>query len=579
MNSLRSRLIAGAALIAVIPLALSMFLLSRQIETTVRRQAEARLGAALGGLQSDLRAETDRIAQKLRLLGEDPVLKRLYLVGGDRRELTDYLAERKFLLGLDVLYVADTEGVVEADAGSSLRAAVGGRDPERPVEVRAPRALSGIALVPVVGDSGLAVIIGAPIRYARRSAGTVIGGLILDGAYLERLKQVGGMELLLRDGEDRTMARTLDATVALPARADAPAGTASRVVVGGRSYLAGVYPLALGEGTDATVTGLVPTEGADATIGALRITSLVLGGVGLLIAVLLGSIWSAQVSRPVERLAAFSRTVARGEWDEPLQIASVRELDTLVDALETMRRDLATYRDKLVTSERQAAWSQMARRVAHEIRNPLTPIAVSIEDVRRSYEQGRDDFPEILRLAVRTIAEEVSTMNRLLQEFTDFARVPAPVIAPCRVAALLEEVGTLFGREIAEGRLAVGTPAPDLVLDADAGQLRQVLVNLAKNAVEAVRGNAPPGRASLSALADGDDVVFTVQDDGPGLSEEQRANLFVPGYSTKPDGSGLGLTIVERIVSDHDGTIAVESRPGAGTVVRVRVPREAERRS
>jgi hypothetical protein len=129
MRSLRSRLIVGAALIAVIPLALSMYILSRQIETTVRRESEARLIAALGGLQSDLGAETERVSEKLRLLGEDPVLKRLYLVRrGDRRELIEYLAERRFLVGLDRLQVMDAAGVVEADAASARRAVGGGAE-------------------------------------------------------------------------------------------------------------------------------------------------------------------------------------------------------------------------------------------------------------------------------------------------------------------------------------------------------------------------------------------------------------------------------------------------------------------
>ena len=170
-------------------------------------------------------------------------------------------------------------------------------------------------------------------------------------------------------------------------------------------------------------------------------------------------------------------------------------------------------------------------------------------------------------------------MTRLLQEFSDFARFPAPVIAPCRIGALLEEIATLYGREVAAGVLVVAAPPADLVVDADAGQLRQVLINLVKNALEAVRGGAPHGRVTVSAAGDGDDLVLAVHDTGPGISEEQRANLFVPGYSTTPDGSGLGLTIAERTVNDHDGSITVDSRAGAGTTTRVRLPRTRRQRA
>src|SRR5207244_4606665 len=120
----------------------------------------------------------------------------------------------------------------------------------------------------------------------------------------------------------------------------------------------------------------------------------------------------------------------RGEWEEPLTLHSVHELQTLVEALDRMRRDLQSYREKLVISERQAAWSQMARKVAHEIKNPLTPIAISVADLKRSFEQKRPEFPEILAQAVKTIADEVETLKHLLQEFSDFARMPAPKLAP-----------------------------------------------------------------------------------------------------------------------------------------------------
>src|SRR5206468_7617710 len=174
------------------------------------------------------------------------------------------------------------------------------------------------------------------------------------------------------------------------------------------------------------ITGLVPTAAADRTIAALQLTSLLLGLLGLAVAIGLGALWSSQVSRPVEQLAAVSQRIARGEWDEPIRIRSVRELQTLIAAFERMRADLGDYRERLLTSERQAAWGQMARTMAHEIKNPLTPIAISIADLRRSFEQKREDFPAILEQASRTIGDEIETLKHLLQEFSDFGRLPAP---------------------------------------------------------------------------------------------------------------------------------------------------------
>jgi nitrogen fixation/metabolism regulation signal transduction histidine kinase len=345
-------------------------------------------------------------------------------------------------------------------------------------------------------------------------------------------------------------------------------GDIERSELAGHRYLSRGLPLS--PGTGVTITGLVSTAASDLTVRTLQWSVVLLGFVGLGIAVLLGALWSSQLSRPVERLAAYSARLAQGEWDEPLRLESVREMETLGEALDRMREDLRSYRARLVTSERQAAWSQMARKVAHEVKNPLTPIAISVSDLKRSYEQKRPEFPQILDQAVRTIGEEVESLKRLLQEFSEFARLPAPVFATVRLPELFADLAALYARDVAEGRLSFRAPGPDATLSADPGQLRQALINLIKNGLEAIPAD---GRVELSARADGDDIEIQVADNGPGLSADQREQLFVPGFTTKPGGSGLGLTIVERIVNEHGGTIVLD-RLGAGTTFRIRLPRE-----
>jgi len=211
----------------------------------------------------------------------------------------------------------------------------------------------------------------------------------------------------------------------------------------------------------------------------------------------------------------------------------------------------------------------MARKVAHEVKNPLTPIAISIADLKRSYDQKRPDFPEILDQAVRIIGEEVETLRRLLQEFSDFGRIPPPVLAPCRVSDLLGGLEALYAGDISAGRLTVTRPSTEITFPADSGQIRQSLINLIKNGLEALNGT---GRVTVSARSDDDAVEIVVADSGPGLTEEQRANLFVPGFTTKSHGGGLGLTIVQRIVSDHGGVIAVDAGRSGGTAFRLRLP-------
>jgi nitrogen fixation/metabolism regulation signal transduction histidine kinase len=567
MNSLRARLILGAALVAVIPLAVAMALMSQRIQATVRAQAAERLTAVLGILQSQVGEDARAIQEKVAILARDPDTRRLYLVpSASGRDLAEHLAEQQFLLGLDLLVIADSSGRVVADAATAPSAlARAGRAPFPAGALDRVRG-TGLALERVPGDSALVLAAAAPILYQGEPVGLVRGGTMLDARFLARLGRTSGVHLVLHDERGEAAAGTL------PRGAVAPSPRlegAERVSLAGRSHLAQSLAIDVGSGPRAWLTGLASTGAADETIAALRWTSLLLGLLGVGLAIALGALWSRQVSRPVERLAGFSERIARGEWDEPLALHSVRELETLVEALERMRSDLRGYRERLVASERQAAWSQMARKVAHEIKNPLTPIAISIADLKRSHDQRRPDFPEILDQAVRTVSEEVETLKRLLNEFSEFGRFPAPAFAACRVRDLAADLRTLYGRDVEAGRLAVAGPEGDPSLRADRGQLRQALVNLVKNGLEAVEQG---GRVEVAMRPAGGALEITVADTGAGLSEEQRANLFVPGFTTKTHGSGLGLTIVERVVGDHGGTIAVESAAGRGTTFRIRLP-------
>jgi signal transduction histidine kinase len=536
MRSLRARLIVGSALIAVVPMAVAMFLFAHQMDARVRDEAADRLDAALGGMQAQIQMDRSRVADQLQALGQDPTLKRLYLVrSGSSRDLADDLAERRRVLGLDFLRVIDADGATVAEA--------------------AP------------GDSALppALVASAPILYQDQPVGTLQGGILLDADFLGGLKQTSGVELALRDSSGRIVVSTLPGVAETPP----PPSRVARLLVAGRPYLGRTLPLALESAPGLHVLGMLSTASIDRAVAALQLTSVLLAIAGLALAVALGMLWSSQVSAPVEALASFSTRLARGEWEEPLRLESVRELETLGEALDRMRRDLQSYRSRLVVSERQAAWSQMAREVAHEVQNPLTPIAISVADLKRSYEQHHPDFPRVLEQAVRTVGEEIARLKQLLQEFSEFARFPAPQPAPCRLDELVSDLAALYRADVDAGRLTFARADTSPVFLADAGQLKQALVNLIKNGLEAI---GPEGRVAVSAVTLGDAVEFVVADDGPGLTPEQRAHLFVPGFTTKAAGSGLGLTLVERIASDHHGTVAAEPGPRGGTMMRLRLP-------
>ena len=567
MRSLRSRLIAGSILIAVIPLVIVTAVLSRRIESLVRSQASARLTAALSGLAARLEADGRRMDQQLDLLARDATLKRLYLLQpAGSRDLSEALADRRVLLGLDFLQIADARGVVIAEAAAGDSAfRIERRDSSRTGAAgdREPHALG---LLREGGAPDFAIVAAAPIPYEGETVGSVHGGMRLDAAFLLGLRGASGVDFVIRDRTGEVRAATLGD----PGNAPHADGVVERIH--GASGDRWTRRIVIGSpALEAGFAGMISTADADRTIAALQLLSALLALAGLALAIGLGIAWSSQVSRPVERLAAFSQRVAQGEWDEPLAMRSVREIETLVEALDHMRSDLRSYRTRLVTSERQAAWSRMAQTVAHEVKNPLTPIAVSIADLKRSFDQGRPDFAAILEQAVRTVGEEVERLKRMLQEFSDFARLPAPRFSRCEVSRLFDDLEALHRGEIAAGRLGFVRPAGETAFEADPDQIRRALLNLVKNGLEAIPQG---GRVEVSAVADGQTLEITVSDDGAGLPAEQRAHLFEPGFTTKREGSGLGLTIVERIVNDHGGVITVEDAAPHGSRFRMRLPRE-----
>jgi signal transduction histidine kinase len=228
---------------------------------------------------------------------------------------------------------------------------------------------------------------------------------------------------------------------------------------------------------------------------------------------------------------------------------------------------LAQGRERLAVAERVAAWRDVARALAHELKNPLTPIAMSVELLRDA--RGRPGFEEVLDESTRAIGEEVRRLRRIVDEFSRFARMPAPALAEVPAGELAQSLLALFPAA-PPGVTLVRELAPDLpALRADRDQLLQVLHNLVKNALEAMPEG---GTLTLRARRDGEAVRFEVADTGPGLAPELQARIFEPWVTTKPGGTGLGLAIAARIVEEHGGRIEVASRPGKGATFTVRLP-------
>jgi signal transduction histidine kinase len=306
----------------------------------------------------------------------------------------------------------------------------------------------------------------------------------------------------------------------------------------------------------------------------IRSLALLVGGVVILLGLVLGWWISARVTRPIEQLAEGAREVAGGHWDARVDIHSHDEVGQLADAFNEMTRQLAEQRARLVQTERVAAWRELARRLAHELKNPLFPLQLTVENLQRAREQSSEQFDEIFYESTDTLRAELENLKTIVSRFSDFAKMPPPEFESVDVNESIRGVIKLFEPQLS----AVGRPpiTPELYLDetiarpqADPILLRRALENLVLNSLDAMPAG---GTLTVRTSQRNGSVHMEVSDTGAGLTPEERARLFTPYYTSKRHGTGLGLAIVQSVVSDHGGKIAVESEPGAGATFRIELP-------
>ena len=310
----------------------------------------------------------------------------------------------------------------------------------------------------------------------------------------------------------------------------------------------------------------------------IRSVALIVEGGGILLTILLSSWAAARVTRPVEQLAHAAQEVAAGNWNVRVEVAGADELAQLADSFNRMTAELLGQKERLVQAERVAAWRELARRLAHELKNPLFPLQLTVENLVRARQQNPEQFEEVFRESSRTLLAELANLKGIIGRFSEFSKMPQPQLQRVQVNEVIRGVVQLFQAQLeAPGRAKISC---DLQLDprlepvaADAELLHRVISNLVLNAMDAM----PQGGALTLRTRDEDGkVLIEVADTGSGLTPEECARIFTPYYTSKQHGTGLGLAIVQSVVSDHGGSIRVQSEPGRGTTFVIELPRSLD---
>jgi len=332
----------------------------------------------------------------------------------------------------------------------------------------------------------------------------------------------------------------------------------------------------LGRNNEALAVLLVGSSRKELVLLTRRIVTIAAAVAGAAILVgLFVSLWvAARITRPVEQLAEGAREVATGRWDTRIEVRGTDEIGQLGTAFNDMTRTLAVQKEKLVQTERVAAWRELARRLAHELRNPLFPMQITLENMQRAKQLEAKQFLEVFNESTATLKTELANLNTIVGRFSDFSKMPTPQFTKVNVNEALRAAVRLFEAQFnAVGKPTITTeffltePLPEI--DADADLLHKAFQNLVLNALDAMPAG---GTLTLRTFERERNIRIEVADTGKGLTPEECSRLFTPYYTTKQQGTGLGLAIVQAVVSDHHGTISVTSDEGRGTSFKIDLP-------
>jgi signal transduction histidine kinase len=294
--------------------------------------------------------------------------------------------------------------------------------------------------------------------------------------------------------------------------------------------------------------------------------------------VFFGTLIARSITRPVEELAAAATNVSAGDWHEKVEVHSEDEIGQLAESFNQMTSQLTSQRERLVQVERVAAWRELARRLAHELKNPLFPLQLTLETLVKARERSSPEFPEIFNESTRTLQQEIGHLKDIVQRFSDFSKMPTPELTQVDVNEVLSSVAKLHEAQLRSRerpiRVSLELASGSLNAAADGMLIRRAVENLVLNAIDAMPAG---GELSIRTHDVRGSARIEISDTGTGLTREECERLFTPYYTTKQHGTGLGLAIVQSIVSDHGGCISVRSEKGKGTTFTMEIPKKAAR--
>jgi signal transduction histidine kinase len=587
--SFRRKLLLVFALTVFFTVAAVSLIVSALARRAFQKADEERAAALVSQFRSEFNRRGADVTKRIESIAASDALARMALsVSNSSPDYGAYLNEAKSIADaqqLDFLEFTDSEGSIISSAQSPARfgykePAIAGISPGTGLFLKKEELADSIA----IGMFAIkAVRIGDKPLY-------VIGGRRLDPSFVASLELPAGMRVLLYQNVESAFSPTaLSASSGTLLDPEKLAPLIERAQRTGQETTEIIHWTV--DSADDEKLLAIPLKGlSNEPLGVLlvgssrrtyvdlsrriRSAALLVAGAGIFVSILLSGWIASRVTRPVEQLAAAARQVAEGNWKAQVELKSSDELGELAEAFNRMTRELGEQKEQLVQTERVAAWRELARRLAHELKNPLFPLQITVENLLRARQQGSEQFEEIFRESSATLLAEISNLKSIISRFSEFSKMPQPHFQPVHLNDSVRAVARLFQAQLEnrekgtiECRMELDDQLPTVPADPDL--IHRAISNLVLNAMDAMPNG---GQLLVRTSHDANAAYVEVADTGTGLTPEECARLFTPYYTSKQHGTGLGLAIVQSVVSDHGGKISAESEPGRGTTFRIRLP-------
>lgn len=554
--TLRSRLALAMMAAAVLPMTVMVGLPLLRAEKRAQADAAQRL------------QQTQRLAQLLVARREQDTSTRVTWAGlelsRDPRSLRPFVVGPEDAANAVARAIAERNGLDELDVFSPGGAVLGTSQgaggpafPGAPADLPSSKVIVRSASPRESGGPAAVAMFSRQDVIADKETLVLIGSRLVDYELVHEIAEITGQAARLLDGAGASFA----SAGSVVSDADRIRG---EVLLGGGPWRIEV----------AAPAGDVHRQRHDLLVAFAGIAPF-----ALLVALVVGALVAAGISRPIRALAERADEISSRRAGFALLERERDEVRRLRSSFDRMLESLADSEKQRLAAERIAAWQEVARRIAHEVKNPLSPIKLAVENLRRTREKAPETLDRALDEETTTILEEVESLRRLVDEFSQFARLPAPRPAACDPRELVQQA-------LASQRGRIDSLAATVDLDlshaperivADPEQIGRVLKNIIANALDALEP-APLRRLAI-ALRRGpralqEDLLIEVQDSGVGFEPEALRRVFEPYYTTRGErgGTGLGMAIAYRIVAEHGGAIEARGAPGQGARITVRLP-------